>query len=101
MEVNQNSTAKKVILSTNKKYNSEHEDLLASLVERKIELFCAIGEDCENWEEALDSACFNEKGEEIGFIVTTSHPNETLEEVKEFAEQWNGTGNSEIQIIKI
>jgi len=101
METNQNSTAKKVILSTNKKYSPEYKDLLAELVERKIELFCAIGEECEIWEEALDSACFNEKGKEIGFVVTTSHPNETLEEVKEFAKQWSGEGNSEIQIIKI
>jgi len=101
MEANQNSRAKKVILSTNKKYSSEYNDLLASLIERKIELFCAVGEDCVNWEEALDSACFNEKGEEIGFVVTTSHPNETLKEVKEFAKQWSSEGNSEMQIIKI
>ena len=96
-----NSNAKKVILVTDTSYSSEHDEILKSLIARKIDLFCAVGKDCEKWEEALDWLCIGKNGEEIGFVTTTSHPDETLKEVKEFANQWKTEGSNEIQIIKI
>jgi len=93
--------AMKVILTTDEKYSSEHDEMLKELIQRKIELFCAVGKDCEKWEEAMDWLCIGDNGEEIGFVTTTSHPNEPLEEVKAFAKEWNTRGSNEIEIIKI
>ncbi len=74
---------------------------MVSLIERKIELYCAVGTDCEKWEEALDWLCIRDDGEENVFIVTTSHPNETFEEVKIFANQWESKNNNDVEIVKI
>ena len=95
------TNAEKVILVSNKKYTPEYDGLLNSLIKSNITLFCAIGKDCEKWEEAVDWLCVGENGENLAFVTTTNHPNETLEEVKEFANNWPGKGNNEIQIIKI
>ncbi len=96
-----NSKAKKVILISSTKYKAEYDDILNSLIKRKIELFCVVGVDCQNWEEALDWLFIEGNNDESKLVITTSHPDETIEEVKEFAAQWETEGNSEIQIIKI
>ncbi len=101
MESSSNLNAKKVILATDEKYGPVHDELLKGLIERKIDLFCAVGKDCEKWEEALDWLCIGENGEEIGFVTTTSHPNESLEEVKAFAREWKTKGSNDIEVIKI
>ena len=101
MESSSNLNAKKVILATDENYGSEHDEMLKELIERKIELFCVVGKDCEKWEEALDWMCIGENGEEIVFVTTTSHPNESLEEVKTFAKEWKTEGNNDIEVIKI
>lgn len=101
MESSPNSIAKKVILSTDEKYSSEHDEMLKELIERKIDLFCAVGKDCEKWEEALDWLCIGKNGEEIGFVTTTSHPKESLEDVKAFAKEWKAHCSNDIEVIKI
>jgi hypothetical protein len=101
MESSSNLNAKKVILITDQKYSSEHDEMLNALIERKIELFCAVGKDCEKWEEALDWLCIGENGEEIGYVTTTSHPKESLEDVKAFAKEWKTEGSNDIEVINI
>ena len=96
-----NLKANKVILISSTQYSSEHDELLKSLIKRKIVLFCAVGVDCENWEEALDWLCIGEDGKGKYITNTTSHPAENLEEVKEFAKAWETEGESVIQIIEI
>ena len=101
MESSNTTDARKVILISKSNYSSEHEDVLKALIKRNIELFCAIGTDCEKWEEAVDWLCIDEKGNKIGFVNTTSHPDETIEEVMDFAKNWSIEGNNEIQVIEI
>lgn len=101
MESHTPLNAIKVILTTDEKYSPDHDEMLKELIQRKIVLFCTVGKDCENWEEAMDWLCIGENGEKIGFVTTTSHPNESLEEVKAFAKEWDTEGSNEIEIIKI
>ena len=49
----------------------------------------------------MDWLCIGDGGEEIGFVVTTSHPDETLKEVEEFARQWKAKNNDKIEIIRL
>ena len=93
--------AKKVILVSSVIYESGYDELLESLVKRNIELFCAVGKDCEKWEEALDWLCVGDDGRGTVFINTTSHPKESLEKVIDFANQWKIKGSGKIQIIRI
>jgi len=73
-------------------YSDEHKNLLEKLIYEDIELFCAVGKDCEIWEEAMDWVCvdLDVSGKKPdAFCTTTSHPDETVEQVIEFATNWN------------
>ncbi|HET8685293.1 MAG TPA: hypothetical protein VFM18_01365, partial [Methanosarcina sp.] len=87
-----------------KPYSPEYEPMLISLIEQRIDLFAAVGVDCENWEDAMDWLCINlvVSGKiPDAFCTTTSHPGETFADVKAFAEQWCQLKNLPQQITVI
>lgn len=98
-----NNIIKKVVLFSNNGYSKEHDDLLNQLIDRKILLFCVLGKDCELWHDIMDEIFVGEGEERDFFQITTSHENETLEEVIEFAEKYNfeGIDNEKVEIIKV
>lgn len=71
----------KTILISSKKYSEFYKDQLENLVESGCKLFCIVGVDCDRWEDAID--CILEDSNLL--IPTTSHPEETEEDVIEFA----------------
>lgn len=76
-----------VVLVSKTGYKKEHDSLLQSLIQRNISLFCAVGKDCQIWEGAVDLLCVNSETErnKETVLLTTSHPNENIEDVMEFA----------------
>ena len=98
-----NNQSRKVILLSENGYSEMHDALLRSLIAEKVLLFCVLGKDYRLWEEIMDEL-FVGKGEERDFdMITTSHPNETLEEVIKFAEmlEFEGIDNHRIKIIEL
>jgi hypothetical protein len=92
----------KVVLVSNTPYTAEHgEVVLSQLVDDKIELFCAVGLDAEKWEDALDWLCIGPDGKSLHFIVTTSHPDESVEEVISFAETFHCNCTDEVEVIYV
>ena len=65
---------------------------LAAFVEQCIQdrvvLVCAIGPDCRRVEEVIDELVVGLGDDPSRFINTTSHPSESIEEVRSFAEAW-------------
>ena len=88
------SAARKVVLHARVAYDRTHDALLQRLLDRKIALFCAVGVDCGAWEDAMDWMCIGPDGEIRGFVVTSSHPDESLAEVVAFAEAWTSTSRA-------
>jgi hypothetical protein len=83
--------AKCIVLHSSKPYTEASLSILRKLLGQEPDLFAAVGVDCEGWEDAMDWLCvdLDRSGEQPGaFCNTTSHPNETLADVVEFAEQW-------------
>ena len=81
-----------IVVVSSTGYSDEHLSLLRGWLDEGISLFCAVGKDCEVWEEAMDNLCvkLDVSGEKPGaFCVTTSHPDETVDEVVKFASDWN------------
>jgi len=96
-------TAKKVIVFSRNGYTEKHDDLLNRLIDEKILLFCAVGKDCKLYEEIMDEL-FVGKGDERDFdLITTSHPDETLDDVIQFAEMVDiaEIDNEKIKIIEV
>ena len=44
----------KFVLISESGYSKKHDKLLLNLLEQGYELFCAVGKDCEVWEEIMD-----------------------------------------------
>ncbi|MGI9227531.1 MAG: DUF7684 family protein [Gammaproteobacteria bacterium] len=94
----------KVVLISISGYKEEHNDLLQELIENEIELFSAVGIECQEWEEAMGFVCAELDANDIkpnAFCNTTSHPDESVEDVIKFAESWSQNRTAEVKIIEI
>ena len=74
---------------------------MADLVESKVSLVCAVGRDAPEWEEALDLLCAEALSKSNHLIVTTSHPDETLEEVLAFAEAFHTGQTQKVEVLYV
>ncbi|MDD5392777.1 MAG: hypothetical protein PHE17_07135 [Thiothrix sp.] len=80
----------KVILVSTSAYQPERDAaLLHELLQSKIELFCAVGADARSWEDALDWLLVTDYWDDSYSLITTAHPDESLEEVIEFAQSFH------------
>jgi len=96
--------AKKVILNSKTGYSDQHDQLLYGLIDAKVLLFCAVGKDCELWHDILDEIIVGDGSVERDFfMITTSHTDESLEEVTEFAKNYSidYPDNETVQIIEV
>jgi len=91
---------RKVVLISDSGYSSQHDELLMSFLDRKFELFCVVGKDCQLWEDMMDELAVG-NGENPRFITTTSHPDESPEDVIEFAEMFSTKFKSEVLVVRI
>ena len=76
--------AKCVVLHSTVPYSQDHDVALKNALVPLPDLFAVVGVDCEAWEEAVDWLSV----ESSVYCNTTSHPQESLQEVITFAEQW-------------
>jgi hypothetical protein len=95
------SAARKIVLVSHGGYDVAHVAMLQSLIDRGALLFCAVGKDCELWEEVMDELVVGCDGESRSWMTTTSHPGESVEEVVEFATRWRLDEPSEVEIIEV
>ena len=49
----------------------------------------------------MDELCVGPNGTGAWNVTTTSHPDETVEEVVRFAEQWNLEESSSVEIVEV
>ena len=94
--------AGKIVLVSSSVYTADSGDaVLRQFVDDKIELFCAVGVDAAKWEDALDWLCIGPEGNSIHFITTTSHPDESVEEVISFAESYHCETTHEVEVVYV
>lgn len=90
----------KFVLISDTGYNKDHNKLLQSLLDQGYELFCAVGKDCEQWEEAMDELAIGD-GSNSSYITTTSHPGEAANDVVEFAKMFSISKESGVEVVHI
>lgn len=94
-----NETGNKVVLVSKTGYSADKDHILLDLIAEPIALFSAIGQDCQKWEDVMDELCVGD-GTNPVFIPTTSHPNETVEDVIEFAKMFSVENDRGVRIIE-
>jgi len=80
-----------IVLRSSTPYSSEHEPLLRSVLDQEPGLFAVVGRGSQSWEDAMDWLCVDLRAGDVRsdrFCKTTSHIEETLEEVVAYAEKW-------------
>ncbi|PCJ30504.1 MAG: hypothetical protein COA90_09085 [Gammaproteobacteria bacterium] len=94
---------RKVIIATDKEYSDEYEYILDDLFKRKIDLFCAWGKYCGQWDTAMDLFITDPKRmDEEHHITTTCHNDEPFDDVLNMAELWfSEKRGNEVEIIKL
>lgn len=86
---------KRVVLVSTSGYHTAHDGLLNSFLDRDYDLFCAVGVQCQLWEEVMDELAVG-NGDGLRFITTTSHPDESVEDVIEFAQAFGERAKVEV-----
>ena len=80
-------------------------DLLPSFVEACIRdgvaLIAIVGEGCSEIEEIVDELVVGDGSDESRFLSTSSHPDETVEEVMEFASILEVNGTQAVELVKL
>lgn len=92
-------SGKIVLVSTSGYVPERDNDFLLDLLGARIELFCAVGVDAEQWEDALDWVCVGEEGLGEHVIITTSHGDEPLADVIKFAENFRTQTQHLVRVI--
>ncbi len=60
-----------------------------------------VGTNCAHIEDVIDQIVVGDGSDNNRFILTSSHPNETLDDAIEFARSLTGEYSGEIQIVEL
>jgi|SRR4051812_1025610 hypothetical protein len=80
--------AQKIILHAPPWHSPKLEAFVEKCIQDKVVLVCAIGDDCARVDDVIDELVVGNGSDPSRFLNTTSHPNETIVEVCEFAGAW-------------
>lgn len=82
-----------------------NEGLLAAFVEQclrdRVALIAVVGEGAARIEDIIDELVVRDGSDDACFVTTTSHSNETVEKVLEFAGWWYDERNQPVQIVNL
>jgi hypothetical protein len=80
--------AQKIILHAPPWHSPKLEAFVEKCIQDKVVLVCVIGNDCARVEDVIDELAVADGSDPSRVLNTTSHPNESISEVREFAEGW-------------
>ncbi len=92
----------KVVLVASRDYIAQCDRaFLLELINAKVELFCAVGQSAQNWEDAMDWLYIEAKeaGLVTQFVITTAHTDESVEEAIAFAEHFDCSRPCEVEVL--
>ncbi len=90
----------KFVLISESGYSKENDKLLFNLLDQGYELFCVVGKGCVVWEDIMDGLSVGD-GTNPRYITTTSHPEESIEDVIEFAKMFSINKESDVDVVRI
>jgi hypothetical protein len=94
------SLAPAVILHAPISDASKLEAFVEQCLAEGVNLVAIIGEGCAALEDEVDWLVIGDSSDPDRFLVTSSHPGETIEEVREFASSWR-CERGEVQEVRL
>jgi hypothetical protein len=93
--------ATKVVLYTPRGMHGGVEAVAHQFVADGVKFVGCVGADCEVVEDIVDWVAIEHGSPERNFILTSSHPNESVRQVVEFAEGLSEEYGGEVQVVEI
>jgi hypothetical protein len=90
---------KKVVLHTPSGYRPSLDDMVERFIKDGVALVAVVGEDCARIEGVIDELVVGDGSDDRRFILTSSHPGETVDEVLEFARWLIGDYAGDVELI--
>lgn len=78
----------KIILHAPPWHSPKLEAFVEKCIHDKVVLVCVVGNDCARVEDVIDELVVCDGSDPRRLLNTTSHPNESIAEVRAFAEAW-------------
>lgn len=75
----------KIVLNCHSGYRTELDDLIEQFITDRVKLVAVAGPDCSLIENIIDELIVGDGSDDSRFILTSSHPGESLIDVIEFA----------------
>jgi hypothetical protein len=94
------SSAKKIVLHCPRGYDERLDAMVQQWVAAKVKFVGVIGEDCARVENIIDELCVGDASNPY-FMLTSSHPGESLEEAIEFAEFLKDEYAGPVQVVTL
>ena len=92
---------KKVVLKCPAGYKLALDQMVEDFLRDGVALVAVIGRDCAKVEDIIDELIVGDGSNPERFIVTTSHPGESLQDVVEFAESFSTDPAGKVQIVEL
>jgi len=89
----------KIVLHSKSGYRPEIDALIESFIRDGVKFVGVVGDDCEKIEDIIDEIVVGD-GNNESFILTSSHPGESLEEAIEFARSLSLEYAGEVQVVE-
>jgi hypothetical protein len=93
--------AEKIVLHCKSGTTTRLEELIEKFIEDGVKLVAVAGIDCAKVEDIIDEIVVGDGKDEHRFILTSAHPDESLEEVISFAMSIHEGGKVAPQVIEI
>lgn len=89
----------KIVLHSKSGYSPEMAALIEQLIGEGVKFVGVVGKDCEKIEDVIDEIVVGD-GTTGRFVLTSSHPRESLEEAIEFARSLSLEYAGEVQVVE-
>jgi hypothetical protein len=89
----------KIVLHSKSGYRPEMNALIERFIRDGVKFVGVVGGDCEKIEDIIDEMVVGD-GSKENFILTASHPGESLEEAIEFARSLSSKYAGEVHIVE-
>jgi len=93
--------APKIVLHSPTGYHVELDALVEQFLAGGVKWVLVVGEGCEQIESIIDEIVVGDGSDPERFLLTSSHPGESLSEVVGFANLLSGQYEGEVEVVEI
>jgi hypothetical protein len=90
---------RKIVLHCPTGYQERLDQMVERFIEDRVIFVGVVGEDCARIEDIIDELVVGDGSDESRFILTSSHPDESLSEAVEFALSLRAEYAGEVQVV--